>query len=263
MIDSHCHLDDPAIDFEMAVERAQQAGANGAVIPSYGPSRWNRQTELLTKPNTRFALWGGFGIHPWALESGQSAEFYQTCLEAGWQQHAQSWGSRLVAIGEFGLDRSPTRRNIPFELQQEVFKSHLNLARQRRLPVILHLVRSDGAARQLLECQPPPTGGVIHGFSSHSQTVASYLSFGLMLGFGVGLLRTPKVREALKVTPLERVLFETDTSPELLGEIVIAASQILGKSVEYLRAQHSENCAQVFGLAENGISIKPDPQGDE
>ncbi len=250
MIDSHCHLDDPEIDFEMAVERAKQVGTSGALIPSYGPNRWARQSELLAKPNDDFPLWGGFGIHPWVLEASDSPETYRTLLKEGWDNYAQSWGSRLIAIGEFGLDRSPTRRAVPIQLQREVFKEHLTLAQTQNLPVILHLVRADGAARELLQAQPPTAGGVVHGFSSHSQTVPSYLELGLTLGFGAGLLRTAKVRDALKVTPLKSILFETDTSPELLGEIVIAASQILGKSVEYLRAQHSENCARVFRLTQ-------------
>ena len=253
MVDSHCHLDDPGIDFEKAVEQAKLAGTSGAIIPSYGPNRWARQTELLAKPNPAFPLWGGFGIHPWTLEISKSAESYERSLEEGWQQYVQSWGTRLVAIGEFGLDRSPARRHIPFELQREVFAHHLGLAQKQRLPVIIHLVKADGAARELLEAQPPPIGGVVHGFSSNAQTVPSYLDLDLALGFGAGLLRFEKVREALKATPLESILFETDTSPELLGEIVIAASQILGKSVEYLQAQHSENCARVFKLSNNGI----------
>ncbi len=248
MIDSHCHLDDPNFEFETAVGVSQNAGASGAVVPSYGPNRWTRQSEVLRRSSPEFRLWGGFGIHPWALESERSVPEYRSELSTGWSEHAERWESQLVAVGEFGLDRSPNRRKIPFELQQEVFRLHLDLAEKHRLPVILHLVKADGAAQKILQDRPLPAGGAIHGFSSRSETVPRYLEFGLAFGFGAGLMKFDKVRESLKATPLDRILFETDSHPELLSEIVIAASQILGKSVEYLRAQHSENCARVFGL---------------
>lgn len=248
MIDSHCHLDDPRVDFETAVRSAQKWGVKGAVIPGYGPERWPRQNELLLLPGD-FTLWGGFGLHPWALQPEHKAQEIASTLQQGWKRYSQAWGSRLVAIGEFGLDRSPAMSNRPWELQKAVFTEHLKLAAQSQLPVILHLVRADGEALKLLACDPPPRGGVVHGYTSHAETLPRYGEHGLSFGFGAGLLRYAKVRKALQATPLDRLLFETDDPlGTSLEQIVQAASQILGKSVEYLRKQHSENCVKVFNL---------------
>ncbi len=248
LIDSHCHFDDPQLDFEVAVRVARAAGVDGAVIPGYGPERWARQSELLLSRGD-FALWGGFGIHPWVLEPSTSSEAYRDMLAQGWVQYARRWGERLVAVGEFGLDRSKTRGGT-LELQRSVFSHHLDLARTAGLPVILHLVRSDGLALELLRELPPPRGGVIHAFSSQPETVPAYAELGLSFGFGAGLLRFSKVREALRAVGSDRFMFETDDPKDRynLREILEAASQVLGKSVEYLRKQHSENCARVFRL---------------
>ena len=249
MIDSHCHLDDPRVDFETAVRSAQKWGVSGAIIPGYGPERWPRQNELLLSPGD-FTLWGGFGIHPWALRPEQNLHDVTTTLHQGLKRYASIWGERLVAIGEFGLDRSRAISERLWELQKAVFTEHLKLAGQTQLPVILHLVKADGEALKLLACDPPPHGGVVHGFTSHAETVPRYAELGLFFGFGAGLLRYPKVRRALQATPLDRLLFETDDplGTTNLEQIVQAASQILGKSVEYLRKQHSENCVKVFKL---------------
>lgn len=254
LIDPHCHLDDPSLldSLDVALEQALSAGVRGALIPGYGPARWPRQSELLRRDGD-FILWGGFGLHPWAIDGELPAQVQLARLEQGWREHAVTWGDRLRAVGEFGLDRSRRMQAVPLQLQRELFSWHLDKARQRDLPLILHLVRCDGLALSLL-AESGPWTGVVHAFSSHRQTVPAYLETGLALSYGGGLLRSEKVRQALKATPLERLMFETDApagaaglgGPAQLLEIVQAASQVLGKSVEYLLARQRENCQRIF-----------------
>lgn len=264
LIDPHCHLDDPRLSesLEAVLERARACGVTGAIVPSYGPERWSRQGELLKASTTDFALWGGFGLHPWAIKTKPDKDFWIEELEKGWQSHALLWGDRLKAIGEFGLDRSRPMAGVPWELQEEVFRWHLGQARKSGLPIILHLVRCDGQALRLLS-EGSAHNGVVHGFGGHRDTVPRYLETGLCLSFGSELLRNDRVKEALRAVPLERLMFETDAprgasvsgplwGPADLHEIARMASQVLGKSVEYLLARHMENCARVFGLAVAG-----------
>lgn len=236
-------------------------GVGGALIPGYGPDRWVRQSELLAQSKADFVLWGGFGLHPWAIPPAQPLPALLEQLEHGWRQHTPGWGQMLRAVGECGLDRSDRMVEVPLELQQAVLAWHLEKARSSGLPVILHLVRADGPALQQLSEQAP-WRGVVHGFSSHPQTVPAYLAAGLCLSYGSGLLVSEKIRQALRATPLDRLMFETDgpvgwrvrlpagevAGPARLLEIAQAASQVLGKSVEYLLARHRENCREVFRL---------------
>ncbi len=268
LIDPHCHLDDPLLtsSLEEAFPQALQAGVVGAIIPSYGPDRWEEQNRLL-QGDPRFRLWAGFGLHPWAVETETPPQALLASLERGWQEYALPWQQQgqLVAVGEFGLDRV---RRVPLPLQRAVFDWHLSKARQHDLPVILHLVRADGAAFELLEAGAP-WSGVVHGFGSHAETVPRYLDLGLDLSFGSALLNSEKVRASLRATPLGRLMFETDApaglkgdfpspkGPAFLIKIAEAASQILGKSVEYLLARHRENCARVFRLSPRGADSAP------
>jgi TatD DNase family protein len=238
---------------------AAAQGVTGVLIPSYGPQRWQRQSRLLSEPHG-VELWGGFGLHPWALQRGLSIDHYRGLMETGWSRFAAGWGDRLKAVGEFGLDRSQRAAEVPASLQQEVFELHLEWAERLRLPVILHLVRADGPALELLARRPPRFGGVVHGFSSHAQTVPAYLERGLFLSFGSALLGRQKAREALRATPGDRFLLETDGpqplrrclpppwGPNHLPAIAEAASQVLAKSVEYVLERHRENCARALGL---------------
>lgn len=261
LIDPHCHLDDPRLETTLgeSLQTAWEAGVHGALIPGYGPQRWPRQSELLQQGG-RFELWGGFGLHPWAIDPDRGLERQTAELERGWHRFALRWGDRLRAVGEFGLDRSRRMAGVPLALQRGIFEWHLRKAAGAGLPLILHLVRADGPALSLL-AQGGPWQGVVHAFSGHRETVARYLALGLSLSFGSGLLVGEKARGALRVTPLDRLMFETDgpagwrgapvgelCGPARLIEIVQAASQVLGKSVEYLLARHRENCQRVFRL---------------
>lgn len=259
MLDPHCHLDDPSLEpfLDEVFQRSAKAGLRGVLVPGYGPERWNKQEELLLSRKL-IDVWGAFGLHPWALQSGNDIQATIEILEQGFER-ALGWGKKLVAVGEFGLERS-RKITTPLTVQSEIFGWHLEKAKKFGLPVILHLVRSDGKALDLLQAGAP-WRGVVHGFSSHSQTVPHYLALGLYLSFGSALLHSDKARAALKATPLERVMFETDApaglkgnfspprGPHQLQDIFQAASQILGKSVKYLLARHQENCREVFRLS--------------
>lgn len=253
--DSHCHLD--LLDqVELALERAREVGIHGVLIPGYGPTSWTRQRRLLSEPSP-LQLRGALGWHPWALQAEQSFEFHRSALE---MERAEWKASGLVpvAVGEFGLDRSPSQKPS-FELQCSMFRFQLKWAQQLQLPVILHLVRADGAAVELLQQCPPP-GGVIHAFASRHQMLPRYSELGLSFSFGTGLLKQEKVREALRHAPQERILFETDGplalqthfappfGPHHLPKIIETASQVLGKSVEWCWSMHRENCRRVLNL---------------
>lgn len=262
MLDPHCHLDDPLLEgqLELLSRLALDHKVHSVLIPSYGPTRWPRQSELVMG-ELPIAIWGAFGIHPWALSPALKVAQYQTQLQQGWNLFASKWGSKLKAIGEFGLDRSSRCKDLALDLQLEVFKLHLNLASEHKLPAIIHLVKADGPVQAVLKHYPLPHGGVVHGFSSHPQTVAQYVKLGLALSFGPSLLKNAKVQEALKATPQDQILFETDApqaliktgfsspyGPHHLKKVIIAASKLMGKSVEYLLNLHTKNCNRIFNL---------------
>ena len=256
MWDSHCHLQlDPLferVDSELA--EASLAGVRGVVVPAYGPEQWERQTVLLEHSNVRLA----FGIHPWCVPGSEFPDLTRS-LDEGWTKHAPLWGERLVAVGEFGLDRSNKEFKDCFEIQEQLCRRHLELAERVELPVILHVVRCHGRALALLE-RYAHLRGVVHSYSGPPELVEDFLQLGLSLSYSGNIMQSEKARKSLKATPSEAILFETDgpagnglsnageSGPKNLQEVLQVASSILGKSIEWCRSVHNENTSRVFRL---------------
>ena len=118
---------------------------------------------------------------------------------------------KIVAIGEIGLDyywEEPDH-----ETQKKWFHRQLNLARELKLPVIIH---SRDAAKDTLDIMKEEhseeIGGVIHCFSYGKEMAAEYLKMGFYLGIG-GVLtfkNAKKLLEVAEMAPLNRLVLETD-----------------------------------------------------
>ena len=128
----------------------------------------------------------------------------------------------VVAIGELGLDYHTPRQDQHRLNQMRWFIYQLKLAKRTGLPLILHIreAHRDGI-RILRHFGRGVSGGVLHCFSGTWDEAQEYLKLGLHLGIGGALLqdkeRTPAIQEAVRNTPLERIILETD-SPYVLPE---------------------------------------------
>lgn len=208
MIDSHCHLADPAFadDLEDVVRRAGEAGvSDGLCILSYGDTAEAAQAARLRAlwPGLRFSI----GVHP-----HQAQEFGGRFAELdGAMRVALSGTPGLAAIGEIGLDYHYDLS--PREVQRDVFRSQIRLARDTGLPVVVHtraadddtiaIIREDGAGS---------VRGVFHCFSGSARLAQEALDLGFLLSFS-GMLTFPKagsIRDIAAGVPADRLLVETD-----------------------------------------------------
>lgn len=138
----------------------------------------------------------------------------------------ESWANRekldayaaapgVVAIGETGLDYH-FKREEQHRLKQHLwFLYQLNLARKRKLPVILHVRQAHEAALRILRWHPArELGGVIHCFYGSKELALQYLKLGYHIGIGGSALQQPErardLWEAIPHIPLDRILLETD-----------------------------------------------------
>jgi TatD DNase family protein len=175
MLDAHCHLDDPTLPANARGE-ARSAGVSGWLCAGFSPQRWAAQAAL---PDA----WHAFGLHPWAQGSLEMLPEFLT--------HA-------VAVGEIGLDRSRGR----LADQLPAFRAQLALARERDLPVILHVVRCHGKALDILRRDGVP-GGMVHGFRGPAEVLPAWLELGFYVSLGESSPPFPQI-------PAERLLLETD-----------------------------------------------------
>lgn len=118
---------------------------------------------------------------------------------------------RVSAFGELGLDFHYD--NSPRDTQRAVFREQLALAHESGMPVIVHLrdAHDEGLAI-LLEEGVPEAGCVIHCFTEDAATAERFLAAGCIISFAgpVTFKKATGIREAAAITPLDRLLVETD-----------------------------------------------------
>lgn len=202
IFDTHAHYDDKAFD-EDREELFKNMKKNGVefIVNVGSDFASNRKTLELTE---KFPfIYGAVGVHP-----SETAVLVETDME--WLQK-QTKNAKIVAIGEIGLDYywpEPDR-----ETQKKWFVRQLQLAKETKLPVIIH---SRDAAKDTMEIlknwQKDKTAGVIHCFSYTKELARDYLNMDYYFGIG-GVLtfkNAKKLVEAVEYIPLDHILLETD-----------------------------------------------------
>ena len=170
------------------------------------------------------------GIHPW--DAGTARESWLDTIRT----------MRPDAIGETGLDRAAS---ADAALQREWFVRQRDLARELRLPLIVHCVRAYEESMAWLKDFPQPV--VFHGFTGSEQLAARLTERGFSLSFGETLFRSPRTRNALASVPCKRLFLETDCSPLSIETIYAEAAGIRGVSVGQLKENIETNFLTIFG----------------
>jgi TatD DNase family protein len=187
-VDTHAHLDAPELQalpggVPWAREAARAQGVGLCVLPAVHPRHFADVRQWAHDLGDAYAL----GIHP--LWVPQATEADLATLDAALTAHASD--PRLVAVGEIGLDFFVPALCTPAlrERQQHFYRAQLKLAKQHRLPVLLHVRRSaDGVAKHLRSvwagAPPPGQAGIAHAFNGSNEQALALLALGLKLGFG-------------------------------------------------------------------------------
>jgi TatD DNase family protein len=209
VIDSHCHLADEAFaaDLEAVVARANEAGVERALIilAAGDVNEAARASRVETLwPGARVSI----GVHPHAAH--EFAGDPQRAADLVRLQVAATPSSR--AIGEVGLDYHYDFS--PRDVQQQVFRAQIRLARELQTPVVIHTREADADAIAVLrEEGGGDVRGVLHCFTGDAALARAGLDLGFYISFA-GIVTFPKaadLREIVKVVPLDRLLAETDS----------------------------------------------------
>jgi len=209
VIDSHCHLADDvfAADLDEVVRRARDAGLERAlVILAAGDEKEAAQARRLEEvwPDLRFAL----GVHP--HQAHEFADQPTRAADVVRRQFAET--PRARAVGEIGLDYHYDFS--PRDVQQEVFRSQVALARELRRPVVIHTREADEDTVAILKSEGRgEVAGVLHCFTGGPSLARAGLDLGFYISLS-GIVTFPKsseLRETLRAVPLDRALIETDS----------------------------------------------------
>ena len=235
LIDSHAHIDTSRFqaDREEVISAAFDAGITCIVDP--GCDLDSSRFALALAKSHPGAIFAGVGTHP------HDATTYSDEVESLYREMAQE--PEVVAIGECGLDYY--RMRSPRDVQRAVFCAHLQLARDCDLPCIIHIRDSHDDVIELLHAHGQGLRGVFHCFSGNVAHAEECLACdGFMLSFAGPLTRQGnELPEVARITPLERILVETD-SPYLVPQ------QVRAKRNEPLFVKHvAEKLAEIRGMS--------------
>ncbi len=255
LIDTHVHLNDEVfnIDLPQVVETARGEGIEFMINVGYSIEACRRGLELASKYREIYAA---VGIHPHEA-GGVNEETYKFLISAARIK-------KVVAIGEMGLDYY--RNFSPHKKQQEVFRRQIFLAKELKLPIIVHdrdahadvvhILRSEAADR---------VEGVLHCFSGDVKMVRECLDMGFYISIAgpVTFKNAGQVKEVAAFIPLNRLLVETDcpylspepyrgkrNEPARVRLVAQKIANIKGLSMEEIEAATTENAKRLFKLPE-------------
>lgn len=132
----------------------------------------------------------------------------QTRLEEKLYQLLQD--ERVVACGEMGLDYYWD--TAPRQVQKEVFRRQIRLAKELNLPVSIHNREATQDVYQILkEEHVGDTGGIMHSLT-RIQNGLNAFDIGMHISYSgvVTFKNAPEVKESAKLTPNDKILVETD-----------------------------------------------------
>lgn len=209
MVDSHCHIAGPEFtaDLPAVVDRARAAGVDRALVivaADDGDERGRVREVEAAWPEIRCAI----GVHPHnaGSYSADTSSVARVVLDA-LEREPLARG-----VGEIGLDYHYDF--APREVQQCVFREQIRVARQRRLPIVVHTREADDdTVRILREESAGDVGGVLHCFTGTLTLARAALDVGFHISLS-GIVSFPKasdLRDVARLVPLERLLVETDS----------------------------------------------------
>jgi TatD DNase family protein len=202
LIDTHTHLDDARYesDREAMIARARAAGVESMITIGCDLAT---SRSAVTLANQYPFVYASIGVHPHEVKH----------IEDGWYDEFRRLArdKKVVAYGEIGLDYHYNHSDP--ELQRTRFREQIQLARELKLPVIIHTREAqDDTIRILKEERASDIGGVFHCFSGDAWLAKDAIELGFYLSFS-GILtfqNATMLREIAKTVPADRLLIETD-----------------------------------------------------
>jgi len=214
-IDTHTHLADEAFGgkdgSDMAVKRALEAAVTKMIVPDTCHKERQATIDLcLRHPG---ALFPCVGLHPTEMDEHWQQDLEQVrTIASSPTPFPTCPESRIVAIGEAGMDLYWTKENV--SLQKEVFASQIDIALECKLPIIIHAREATKEVFDVLEAyKGRGLRGVFHAFSGSIETFRQtdrYGDWSVGIG-GVVTFKKASIASTVKDIPMERILLETDS----------------------------------------------------
>jgi TatD DNase family protein len=247
LIDVHAHICDASFDKDRAevLERARKAGVAALIAVGENLSDARKNLELAQKyPMLKPAA----GLYPTVLDLNQADEMADFIH----QNH-----SRLVAIGEVGLDYWVVKEAPQKALQREILIRFIEIARELNLPLNIHS-RSAGRHAIALLLENNAARVQMHAFDGKAAAALPAVEAGYFFSIPPSVVRSRQKQKLVRQLPLSCLLIETDSpvlgsspaernEPANIWQSVKTIAALKDIAEEAVIAAVSENTERLYG----------------
>lgn len=214
LFDSHAHLDDEKfdIDREKIIDKIKTSEVTRLISAGYSLEGSKKAVELSNKYNFIYAT---CGISPNDIPQDEE-ELWKDINQI--EQLATN-NSKVVAIGEIGLDYHWEKDIKRRELQKKVFIKQIELANKLELPIVIHTREAVMDTLEILKENNVIKKGVFHCCPLNRELVREGLKLGFYISFAgpITFKNSKNADEIISMVPDNKMLIETD-SPYLSPE---------------------------------------------
>ena len=251
LFDTHAHMNDPAFD-EDREEMILGLKERGTDFVMNVGCCLDSSRDCVQMAETYPFVYASVGSHPDSAD-----EVNEAVLE---EYRALAQHPKVKAIGEIGLDYY--YETIPREIQQQAFRMQMELARELKMPVIVHERNAHDDGMRIAKEFKDVTG-VFHCYSGSAEMARQLVNMGWYIGF-TGVLTFKNARKAVETAeqiPLERIVLETDcpfmapepfrgkrNDPGYLFRMAERLAELRGISVEEVHEITTQNAKNLYRI---------------
>ena len=252
LFDTHAHMDDRAFSEDRDAILTGLAEKGVGFVMNPGCSLESSRNAIALAEKYPF-VYAAVGSHPDVADEvneGVIEEYRMLC-----KLHP-----KVRAIGEIGIDYH--YEDIPRDLQCKAFAMQMELAKEVKLPVIVHEREAHSDGMDMIRAFPEVTG-VFHCYSGSWEMARILVDRGWYIGF-TGVLTFKNARKAVEVAaqlPMDRIVLETDcpymapapfrgkrNDPGYLYRMAEDLAQIRGMDVAEVTAITTQNAKALYRL---------------
>ncbi|MEH7031367.1 TatD family hydrolase [Priestia megaterium] len=253
LFDTHVHLNAEQYedDLQEVINRALEKGVQNMVVVGFDEPTIKKAIQIA---ETYDFIYASVGWHP--VDAVDMTDEHLAWIEE-LAQHP-----KVVALGEMGLDYHWDKS--PKEVQKDVFRRQIRLARKVNLPIIIHnRDATEDVVTILKEEHVEEVGGIMHCFTGSIEVAKQCMDMNMYISFGgpVTFKNAKKPKEVATELPLDKLLIETDcpyltphpfrgkrNEPGYISYVAEQIAELKGITYEELAAITTANAKKLFGI---------------
>ncbi len=253
LLDVHAHLGDEVFDPDRdeVLERARAAGVGGVV--AVGETLQDAQKNLELSESHPGVVWPSAGLYPTHLDLERAEEVVAFIRRNR---------SRIIAIGEVGLDHWKVKEEHDQEVQGDIFGGFIRLSMELDLPLNVH---SRSAGRRAIELllNHGARSVLMHAFDGRAASALPGVEAGFFFSIPPSVVRSQQKQKLVRRLPIENILLETDSpvlgpdpeernEPANLRLALSAVAELKDMTEEAVAEAVVENQSRLFGDLQPG-----------